>query len=145
MLPIRLTALPPNAKAPVVRNIERAVIATAAGSDAVFPAVVAPFDAVVTKVEYVAASTITGAATNNRTLSVTNKKGYASGTATVASLAFSSGAVVATGFVPKAITLSGTAADLAVAAGDVLVFNSTHIGTGIADPGGLVRITLERA
>jgi hypothetical protein len=40
------------------------------------------------------------------------------------------------------ITLSGTAANLVLAAGDTVIWNSTHVGTGITDPGGLVSVTL---
>jgi hypothetical protein len=46
-------------------------------------------------------------------------------------------------FVPKAVTLSGTAANLVLAAGDTN-WNSTHVGTGITDPGGLVVVTYSR-
>jgi hypothetical protein len=31
-----------------------------------------------------------------------------------------------------------------VAAGDVLEWQSTHVGTGITDPGGLVKVTIDR-
>jgi hypothetical protein len=45
----------------------------------------------------------------------------------------------------KAITLSGTAANLVLAQGDTVIWNSTHVGTGITDPGGLVAVTLSRS
>jgi hypothetical protein len=39
---------------------------------------------------------------------------------------------------------AGTAANLVLAAGDVLNWNSLHVGSGIADPGGLVVVTYSR-
>jgi hypothetical protein len=50
----------------------------------------------------------------------------------------------ATGFTKTVIPLSGTPANLNVSSGDVLAFTSTHVGTGITDPGGIVRVTLGR-
>jgi hypothetical protein len=66
------------------------------------------------------------------------------GTTSVASLALTSG-VNAPAADEKALTLSGTPANLVVASGDVLEFDSTHVGTGIADPGGLVQVTFSRS
>jgi len=54
----------------------------------------------------------------------------------VASLALTSGVNLAA-YVSKEITL-GAAADRVVAVGDVLVWDSLHIGNGILDAGGLV-------
>jgi hypothetical protein len=124
---------------PLVRTYTRRNPAVAAGSDAELCAIVADEAGTVSSVEYIPDATITGAATNNRTLSVENK------TATLqpASLNFAN-AVNATQFVSKTITLGGAAA-LVVNAGDVLTFKSLHIGTGIADPGGLVRIKITKS
>jgi hypothetical protein len=53
------------------------------------------------------------------------------------------GGVNAVAFDEKAITLSATASDLVVAAGDVLVWVSTAVGgTGLADPGGQVQVEI---
>ena len=49
-----------------------------------------------------------------------------------------------TGYDEKTIPLSGTAANLNVAAGDVLAWQSDSVGTGLADPGGLVTIAFGR-
>lgn len=89
-------------------------------------------------------ATITGAATNNRRLDLVNKKQDGSGTTVVATLQFNSG-VNASAFDSKALTLSSTASDLVVADGDVLALVSTHVGTGIADPGVLVKVTIARS
>lgn len=105
---------------------------------------VAPRDGTITAVTYTPLTTITGANTNTRSVSLVNKGTDASGTTVIATLQFNSG-VNATGAVPKTITLSATAADLVVTAGQVLQWQSTHVGTGIADPGGLVSVTTSAA
>lgn len=130
--------------APYVRVLEVDVPAVStAGNDDDSVVAQAPFDCTVTAVDYVPEAAITGAATNNRTVSLVNKGQAGSGTTTVASLNFDTG-VNATANNEKPITLSGTAANLVLAAGDTLQWRSIHIGTGITDPGGLVRITLSR-
>lgn len=130
--------------APYVRVIEADVPAVStAGNDDDSVIAQAPFDCTVTAVQYVPEAAITGADTNSRTVSLVNKGAAGSGTTTVASLALTNG-VNATANDEKAITLSGTAANLVLAAGDTLQWRSIHVGTGIADPGGLVRITVSR-
>jgi hypothetical protein len=131
--------------APYVRVIEADVPAVStAGNDQDTVAAQAPFDGVVTGVQYVPVGAITGADTNSRTLSLVNKGQAGSGTTTVATLALTSG-VNATADDDKTITLSGTSANLQVASGDTLLWRSVHVGTGITDPGGLIRITIARA
>jgi hypothetical protein len=103
----------------------------------------APFAGTVTSVTYTPDGDITGAATHNRTFEVVNRGAAGAGTTSVASLNMASG-VNATGGDEKTITLSGTAANLVVAAGDILAFKSTAVGNGIADPGGLVQVTISR-
>lgn len=130
--------------APYVRVIEADVPAVStAGNDDDTVIAQAPFDCTVTAVEYVPEAAITGAATNNRTVSLVNKGQAGSGTTTVATLTFDNG-INATANNEKAITLSGTAANLVLAAGDTLQWRSIHVLTGITDPGGLVRVTLSR-
>lgn len=114
-----------------------------AGNDDDIAAAVAPFDCTVTAVTYIPESGVTGAATNNRTISVVNKGQAGAGSTSVASLTFSNG-TNATAYDETAVTLSGTAANLDLASGDVLQWRSVHNGTGIADPGGLVRVTVTR-
>jgi hypothetical protein len=104
-----------------------------------------PWAATVSNVTFTPEADITGAATNYRTYRVVNKGADGNGTTVVASLAFSSGAVTANDFLPKAITLSATAANLVVAAGDVLAWDETVAGSGLASPGGEVRVTLDRS
>ncbi|MEU0940304.1 hypothetical protein [Embleya sp. NPDC005971] len=114
-----------------------------AGNDLDSVAGVVPFNATVTAVEYVPVSAVTGAATNNRTISLVNKGQAGSDSTSVASLTFAN-ATNAAATTPRAVTLSGTAANLQLTAGDTLLWRSIHNATGIADPGGLVRVTMTR-
>jgi hypothetical protein len=130
-------------EAPYTSSRHVATAAVSGGADANTPVFVAPFPATVTSVQYVTPSAITGADTNSRTVSLINKGAAGSGSTAVATLALTSG-VNTVAYVPKAITLSGTAANLVLAAGDVLNWNSLHVGTGIADTGGLVVVSYSR-
>lgn len=97
----------------------------------------------VTSVSYTPEAAVTGAASPaSRTLSLVNKGQTGSGSTTVASLALVGG-VNLVAFDEKAITLSSTAADLVVAAGDELAWLSTAVGgTGLVDPGGHVVVEI---
>jgi len=130
--------------APLVRFIEQDVPAVDTAGDTEDTVLgQAPFDCTVTSVEYIPEGAITGAATNNRTISLVNKGQGGSGTISVASLSFGSGTTAAA-YNERALTLSGTAANLNLSAGDTLQFRSVAVGTGITDPGGLVRVAVER-
>lgn len=130
--------------APLTRVIEEGVpaAATAASDDTLIGQ--APFAATVTAVEYVPEAAITGAATNTRRVELVNKGQAGTGTTAVASLQFDSG-TNATANNEVAVTLSGTAANLVLAAGDTLQWRSIAVGTGLADPGGVARVTLSRS
>lgn len=117
--------------------------AVAAGSDGGIVAARVGFDSNFISATYVPFATITGANTNTRTISVINKGAAGSGSAVPASLALTSG-VNASAFVEKALTNSGTGSDLVLTAGDILEFASVHAASGLADPGGLVVITVQR-
>lgn len=101
----------------------------------------------VTSVSYIPAAAVTGAASpDSRTLTLVNKGQAGSGTTNVATLAL----VAAVNLVAndeKAITLNGTAANLVVAAGDVLQWVSTAVtgGGGLVDPGGTVQVEIGAA
>lgn len=97
----------------------------------------------VNEVTYTPVANITGAATNHRAISVINKGLDGNGTVVVATLAFDSG-VNALDYDEKTITLSVVAGARAVVAGDVLALASTAPGTGLADPGGKLRVTIGR-
>lgn len=129
--------------APLTRVLESPVpgVTLAADDDTVLGQ--SDLDATVTSVAYVPEAAITGAATNNRAVSLINKGQDGAGTAVVAALTFGA-SVNAAADNEVAVTLSGTPANLLVLAGDTLVWHSTHNGTGIADPGGVARVTLAR-
>jgi hypothetical protein len=97
-------------------------------------------DATVSSVTYAPVTAITGANTNTRLVALVNKGQAGAGAVIVATIQYNSG-VNAAAADENVVTLSGTPANLNVAAGDILQWQSTHVGTGIADPGGLVCIT----
>lgn len=115
-----------------------------AGNDLNTNVLVADEAGVVSAVNYVPAAALSGANTNSRTLTLVNKGAAGSGTTVVATLTQVAGTDLAAA-VPKAFVLSVVANATTVAAGDVLQFSSTHVGTGITDPGGFVEVTIDRA
>lgn len=131
-------------EAPLTRNYLQQVPAVAtAGNDATTDVVEAEWAGTVTSVQYIATAAITGANTNTRSLSLVNK-GTGAGATVVATIQFNSG-TNATANAPLTVPLSGTAANLAVNANDVLQWQSTHVGTGITDPGGEAVVQLTRS
>jgi hypothetical protein len=132
-------------EAPLSRTEQRTVVAVGtAGNDLTTNIARVEADGVISAVYYVPASGITGANTNTRKIVLVNKGAAGSGTTAIATLQFNSG-VNATADVAKTITLSTTAADLAVTAGDILQWQSTHVGSGITDPGGLAVLVVGRS
>lgn len=131
-------------KAPLTRKLTADTDALAVGVDSSYSVGPAPFAGTVASVTYTPPAAITGANTNSRTLTLVNKGQSGSGSTVIATLALTNG-VNAAAFDETALTLSGTAANLEVAEGDVLAFVSTHVGTGIADPGGEVTVTVSRS
>lgn len=118
-------------------------VATAVTGDQVIGEV--PYAATITGISYTPEAAITGADTNSRTLTVVNKGAAGAGTTVLGTLALTAG-INAVAFDEKAVTLTATIASRAVAAGDILAVVSTAVGTGLADPGGLVQVELtERA
>lgn len=111
-----------------------------AGSDTNTNVHIVQRDATVTAVTYATVTAITGANTNTRSVSLVNKGTDGLGVTVIATIQYNSG-VNTVAAVASTVTLSATPANLLVTAGQVLQWQSTHIGTGIADPGGLVAIT----
>lgn len=107
-----------------------------AGNDLNTNAFVAPFAGNITAVSYVPITTLTGANTNTRSVTLSNL----TRTLVPATIQYNSG-VNATLGVANAVTL-GNAANVAVLAGDVFQWQSTHVGSGLADPGGMVSVTI---
>ena len=131
--------------APLVRKLEAANEALGATADGDVIVGEAPFAGEVTGVTYTPEANITGAASPaSRTFSLINKGQDGNGSTVIATLAMVGG-VNMLDFDETALTLSGTPANLDVAAGDVLAFNSLHVGgTGLADPGGKVEVSISR-
>jgi len=131
-------------KAPLVSTIRLPMASVATASDLTSPIGFVPFAGVVSAVRYIPTSVLTGADTNSRTCSVYNRGQAGAGTTAVASKAFTAG-VNAPANDATDITLSGTAANLVVAAGDVLDWESLHVASGLADPGGVVEVDITRS
>ena len=108
-----------------------------AGTADEFAGVVVPFNCRVVAVAYVPKTAVAGAATNNFTATVRNRGAAGAGTVQPATLNFAAG-VNAAAFVATPLTLSATASDLLLAAGDVLTVEKLVVGTGMAMPGGSV-------
>lgn len=135
---------PASGETPRVEAKTAVVIAAAVAVDTQTVVCEAPYAGTVDRVGYIPVSLVTGANTNSRTLTVTNRGQAGSGSTNVATLALVSG-VNAAADAEKAVTLNATPANLVVAAGDVISFESTHVGTGIADPGGEVLVEFTRS
>jgi hypothetical protein len=131
-------------QAPLVQTLKSQADAVAAGADATTELGEAQFAGTVTRVAYIPSAAITGADTNTRTINIINKGQDGTGTTNVATLALTNG-VNAAASDAKALTLSGTAANLVVAQGDVLAFTSVHTASGLADPGGQVVVEITRS
>lgn len=130
--------------APLVHVLRVQVDPVSAGNDSVSEAGEAPFAGVVTRVAYIAAAAVTGANTNTRTLQATNRGAAGAGTTAIAAYALTSGNNLAASDA-KEFTLSGTPANLVVAKGDVISFDSTHAASGLADTGGVAIIEITRS
>lgn len=89
---------------------------------------------------WTANATLTGQATNFVTISFFNRTTGAGTVQFATAIAYSSGAVVATKATPVTLTLSTTATDLQVAAGDALQVEIATTGTGLTVPGGVVEL-----
>lgn len=106
-----------------------------AGNADEWPIWQAPYNAVITAVQWIPSLAVTGVVTNNFALAVndltsatpiSSTKTYANGTNSVANTA-------------EALTVA--AGGVNVAAGDVITLKRTVNGTGLASPVGLVRLT----
>jgi len=115
-----------------------------AGTDDEFVLFEAPFAGTVTAASYTTDAAITGHASNNRVFSVINAGADGAGTTSVATVT-SNASNSFTAFDEKALTLSATAANLVVAEGHILKFKSDAQASGVADPGGVVAVTISRS
>lgn len=122
----------------VVRKSLDAAMANATTDDELI-VFVAPNNLTITGVKWTPAANVTANGTNFSVLSVRNRKADASGTALPASRSYAATNSVA--LVAEAATLSGTAADLTVAKGDVITVQRIHTASGVIIPAGQVEIT----
>ncbi|MGH3978092.1 MAG: hypothetical protein ACRDRZ_03660 [Pseudonocardiaceae bacterium] len=111
-----------------------------AGTADEFTGFVAPHNLKITGVKWVPAAAITANGTNYFTLTVRNRTTGA-GAALPAQRSYA--ATNSTASVAEDMALSGTAADLNVAAGDVLTVEKLVSGTGLAMPDGTVQVSAQ--
>lgn len=130
--------------APLVRKLQYQAPAVATATTSVVSFAEAPFAATVTDCTYSPNAAITGANTNTRQIQLINKGAAGVGTTVVATIQFNAG-VNGVAFDEMTVTLSVVAGATTVAEGDILAWASNSIGTGLADPGGLVQIDLTRS
>jgi hypothetical protein len=104
----------------------------AAGTPIEWPVFVVPWPMLLTGARVTPLANVVFNGTNFATLSVRNRGAGGAGTALAASRAWS--AVSSTAFVPDTMTLSATATDLQLAAGDQLTVQIAHSGTGLLIP-----------
>lgn len=129
-------------KAPRTDAIETVVPAVTIAADDSTNIGRAPYAATVTAVTYTPEAAITGAPTDNRTFSLINKGQAGAGTTVVATRIAT---VTLAADDENTITLSVVAGATTLVAGDVLEWASVHNASGVADPGGLVSVSLSRA
>lgn len=108
-----------------------------AGTADEFTGFVAPHNLKITAVKWIPAAAVTADGTNYFTLTLRNRTTGA-GAALPASRSYIATNSVA--FVAEAMTLSATAADLNIAAGDVVTVGKVNTGTGLAMPDGTVQV-----
>lgn len=134
-------------KAPLVERIEASVPAQGTAGNAQDQVIgEAPFAGTVVGVSIVPEAALTANATNYRTFRVVNKGQSGGGSTLVASFAtdtVTTDDLVA--FDEKAIPLSGTPANLVVAAGDILVADETVAASGVAHSGYRVIVEISRS
>lgn len=133
--------------APLTRTYEAFVPAQATAGTVQDQVITAsPFAGTVTSYTIVPEAAVTAHGTNFRTFRLVNKGQAGAGTTVVATFATDT---VATddlvAFDEKTVPLSATAADLVVAAGDVLAADETIAAAGVAHGGYTARVTISRS
>jgi hypothetical protein len=117
----------------VLAEADHAAQATA-GTTESFVIGEAQINATVTEVSIVPNGPLTADATNNRVFTITNTGQAGAGVVAIATLSTNIAGGNWVAFDEKLATLSGTAANLVIAAGDVLSCVETIGGTGVAHP-----------
>lgn len=90
---------------------------------------------------YIPNAAVNGQATNSRTLNVLNGGASGAGAVNMTSLPL----VAGTNLLAGVENSLGTSGALAVNPGDAIQFQSALVGTGLADPGGIIVVTLALA
>ncbi|GII88270.1 hypothetical protein Ssi03_62600 [Sphaerisporangium siamense] len=103
-----------------------------------FTGIIAPFNMKITAVRWIPKGAVTANGTNYFTLTLRNRKADASGTAQPATRSYA--ATNSSALVPESMTLSATAADLNIAAGDHLTVEKLVTASGLAMPAGTVQV-----
>ncbi len=105
-----------------------------------------PYAGVVTAVEIIPDTAMSGVNTNSATLSLVNKGSTGGGTAVAATLALTSG-VDLVAYDKKAIPVSTVTANVTVAEGDVLALSHIKVSSNVAvtTPPALVKVTINAA
>lgn len=112
-----------------------------AGTADDFVGFVAPFNMKIIGVKWIPAAAIAANGTNYFTMNLRNRGAAGAGATAIATRSYV--ATNSTANVAEAMTLSGTAADLNVAAGDVITVDKVNTGTGLAMPDGVVQVTYQ--
>lgn len=102
-------------------------------------AVKVPYNMLVTGVDWVPQAAVTANGTNFSTLTLRNRGAAGAGATLPASRSYAATNSVA--FVPEAMTLSATATDLQLTAGDVLTVQMIFTAAGLVIPAGTLRLT----
>jgi hypothetical protein len=107
------------------------------------PLFIAPYDGIVTAADYLIGGNITGANTDRRTLLI-RKRDAQGFTDDMATLDFVQG-VDADAFDIVPFALAASEADRTVEAGQAVILMSAPVGGGLADPGGVIAVTIAPA
>lgn len=105
----------------------------------------APYAGTISAASIIPEAALTADNTNNRSFRIINKGQSGAGSTVVASYQSNVAGGNLVAFDEKDLTLSGTPANLVVAAGDILVADETVAGSGIAHSGYKVQVGISRS
>lgn len=112
-----------------------------AGASEEFVVLVAPFKMRIRSATFVPKTTVTATATNYMDLRLRNRGAAGSGDVEVARRSYNTGGLGnTTAFTAGAVTVTATAADQVLNAGDVLTLEKLHTGTGMVLPAGTLTV-----
>lgn len=114
-----------------------------AGTVDSWPVFRAPGKVKVTGVRWIPSAAVAGAVTNNFALTARNKGTDNTKNVAVTTAKTYDNGVNSVANAPESLTLSATAADLEMAAGEVLILDRTVNGTGLAMPDGQVEVSYQ--